>query len=250
MKVLVFTPVYRPDEVTKKNLIDRMRSGIDQAIFLNSDFEIPCAENLLVFGDGKNRGISAPFNEVMRYSSGAGYDFVLFLDQDTKVNLKSLMTQLQSIILKFESQKTAVLFLRSDKFCDRLHGELITNSGALFSVDNFFEAGGFNENYFLDGLDYDFCLNVWRKGFKIFNIPLNHCFDHVSLQEGRSFRFMGKALNIRRYSDIRYKEIGLFYKATIVSLAKHREWRLFYLLLRSFLIFRLGRLLSFMLGQK
>ena len=114
----------------------------------------------MVFGGGDNRGISAPLNEVLRFSSSAGYEFVLFLDQDNKVNLKSLMTQLQSIQVKCELQKTAVLFLRSDKFCVRPHGELITNSGALFSVDNFFKVGGFNENYFLDSLDYDFWVNV------------------------------------------------------------------------------------------
>ena len=244
MKVLVFTPVYQPNEITLENLRDRMMSGVDQAIFLNSVFEVPNFQNLLVFGNGCNRGISAPINEVMRFSRTAGYDFVLFLDQDTKVDLKSLMPRLESFLEAGELKNTAVLFLRSNVFGDRPYGDLITNSGALFSVTNFFKVGGFNEDYFLDGLDYEFCIRIWRKGLKIINIPMNQYFDHASLQDGSSFRIFGKDVYLRVYSDQRNQEMSIFFKQTIVSLLKNKEWRLLYIFTRSFLTFRLGRLLS------
>lgn len=248
MKILVFTPVYQPNEITEENLRNRMRSGVDQAIYLNSVFKIPRSQSLLVFGNGCNRGISAPLNEVMRFSRTAGYDFVLFLDQDTKVDLKSLMVRLESFLVASELQKAAVLFLRSDEFGVRAYGDLITNSGALFSVDKFFEIGGFNENYFLDGLDYEFCIKIWRKGLTIINIPLDLYFDHASLQDGFTFRVFGKDVCIRRYSDRRNQEMSLFFKQTIFSSLKNKEWRLLYILARSFLAFRLGRLLSAIKG--
>lgn len=248
MKILYFTPIFEPDFASEQNIIAALSCNVDYALFLNSAFEVPNGCFPIIFGNSENIGISKAFNEVMSFAKRQDYDYVMFLDQDTRVDLGQVKKVLPNYLNKVNQATTAVIYLRTSMLGERPYGNFITNSGALFSVYHFKKLGGFNEKYEVDGLDYEFCVRIWRNNLKVMNVPLLKYFDHISLQEGRSIRFCGRQIFLRRYSNRRYKEMQSFYMDLLKSCWTERESRLLFIVARSFLIFRFGKLISFFYG--
>lgn len=245
MKLLIFTPIFKPEKKLKSHLHKRFSTSVEQVIYLNSPYQLPDNSKTIVLGDGSvNSGISKPFNEAMRYARDNNFDYVLFLDQDTIIDLEVLMGLLSDYIENKDAEKTAIFFLRASNESIRPYGELLTNSGSLFHVRIFEKLGGFNQQYFLDGLDYEFCLRVWRGGFQIINLPLQNHFDHTTLQDGVTKRFFGRELNIRRYSSSRYNEMSIAFRDILLDILTNREWVLLSKFIKSYVAFQLGKLIA------
>ena len=245
MNVLIFTPIFNPSTILKEYLDQRLSFCTDQVIYLNSPYQAPDNSKLTILANGNyNNGISKPFNEAMRFAKDNNFDYVLFLDQDTLIDLEILMSILPAYTDNTNTENTAIFFLRSEKKSIRPYGDLLTNSGSLFSVKIFDQLGGFNERYFVDCLDYDFCLRVWRQGFQIVNLPLSKYFDHMTLQDGVTKRFLSRELYIRRYSKRRHSEMSLAYKDILIDVVRNKEWTLFLKFLKSYVAFQLGKIIS------
>ena len=252
--------IYHP-EATLLNRVDQMiQLGFQVYVFDNSPF---CSQfshiiqnkpNINYFTAGKNVGIGYSLSTLCATAYAQGYPRLLFLDQDTGISSKTLefiYTFSQSLPLDIEQEFAALVFNNHFAIDDYIKEvRLAISSGSLFNLSALREIGWHSEKYFVDCVDYEFCVRARRCGFKIGLIRNTPDFDHVTEQPDQIFRLFGKQLLVRRYSPNRIKDaLGSYLKLIIGGLFKNRLGDT-YALTRSMLLYLFGQLISRLIQSK
>ncbi|MBF0531741.1 MAG: glycosyltransferase [Candidatus Omnitrophica bacterium] len=130
-----------------------------------------------------NAGIAAALNQGVDWAAGQGYEWILTLDDDTRVfdGLVAIYTAaLQSELAgcrvgvmnaRYLDVNTGTLGaeIPGKKYDDQwAEVKVMISSGSFFSIETYREAGRFQEEFFLDWFDHDFCIRVRRCGRKNF----------------------------------------------------------------------------------
>ena len=205
---------YNPGE----NLISRLslaiESGFVPYIFDNSP-ENRIIRNFCAHGQncrystcGKNVGLGVGISAVCAQAYYDSFPALIFFDQDTVFNRETLdfIEDFYVSNARIASDYSAIVFNSKDSgdkagrdfaFKDVL---LARSSGCLFFLENLKKLNWHNEKYFVDGVDYEFCLKSRNNNFKIGECSTAPGFDHESEQPDVKYRIFGKERLLRRYS--------------------------------------------------
>lgn len=137
----------------------------------------------------RNLGVSGAFNHAMEYAAGRGHEWMLLLDQDTKITADFLRTMLRwsrelegrpDIALiaptvrvgKMVVSPRRQLFNRHRAYSETspvvAGGEAFAiNSGCLIRVAWLKEIGGFSNDFWLDYSDMYVCHQIYMRGGKL-----------------------------------------------------------------------------------
>lgn len=116
-----------------------------------------------------NKGIAAALNKGLNYLFENSFDIGLTMDQDSKFdefNKKYMMSLVQKNIDKY-----AILSLnynnniKSKKEIKEVNYWI--TSGNFVNLKCFKAVNGFNEDLFIDYVDFDFCERLYKKGYKV-----------------------------------------------------------------------------------
>jgi rhamnosyltransferase len=88
------------------------------------------------------------------------------------------------------------------------------SSGSLIRADIFAREGFYDESFFMDYVDYEFCLRLWKHGWKIIRANHAHLLHRLGLPQTHSLAG---------------------FKVTIKS---HNAWRRYYIMRNRFVVFR------------
>lgn len=153
--------------------------------------EQPEKRKLIALGD--NRGIASAQNRGIALARSLGSEYVLLLDHDS-IPEKGLLNQLVEIAgeklnrnekvaavgarlidprsqkeLGFASMVNGVWRTQRCAKNDRLIScEFLNSSGTLIYLPAWEEIGPFDENFFIDHVETDWCMRVKAKGFRVF----------------------------------------------------------------------------------
>lgn len=259
-KMAVGFIVYKPELsfYERLNLINA--AGIPFFIYDNSpEFgETKCLADSYslarYLSSGKNAGLGVGLSDLCQVACKENFEVVLFFDQDTVFNLETISyikNYLHKFKLDLEVNYSAIAFSgvqsnnsNSDENEMVADVDLIINSGSLFFLKNIEKIGWHNKSYFVDGVDYEFCLRSHAAGFKTgkhLNTPF---FDHETEQPDKIIKIFGKRLLIRKYSVSRMKDASSSYFRLIYSALSMGQIRFAILFSRSFLIYIFGQILA------
>lgn len=152
----------------------------------------------------QNMGIGFALNLALQRAIVNGYQWLLTLDQDSTV-APGMVHQLLAFALGDERISVAapILTQRKTKHLDvrpRYLDAAIT-SGNLVRTKIARTVGGYNEYYFIDSVDFEFCLRLRRNGYKILGVPSAHMAHRLG--DILSKRFMGRDFHYCRHSPLR-----------------------------------------------
>jgi len=204
--------------------------------------------------DGKNLGLGLGLKTLAIQAYEDGFEALLFFDQDTSFTEETIhfsQSFFSKNFSKLEAHYSAVS-LSSKKLgsspLSSSHSvqevDLIINSGSVFFLKNLSKMAWHNASYFVDGVDYEFCLRSHIYGMKVGicqNVP---GFDHVSEQPDEIFNLFGKRLLIRRYSAFRIRDALHSYGRLIYTSLISGQFTYAVKFMRSSLIYLLGLTLS------
>ena len=133
-------------------------------------------DKFIYISHNKNNGLSRAYNEIFYTAHKLNYDFICILDQDS-ILLKDNFFEIISFIDKNHSNKTAIYAPKMiHQGSSKKHRVTINkmkninwciSSGSIFNLKSFLEIKKFDENYFIDRLDLDYCKRVIQKGYYI-----------------------------------------------------------------------------------
>ena len=120
-----------------------------------------------------NMGLSRSLNIGIDKAKQIGANWILFMDSDSRwqndileVYKEYITNHDMSMIALLGPQHNYSRHIRRPKAFFK-EKKRIMLSGCLMSVEAINRIGGFDENFFIDGLDYDWCYRARMKGYRI-----------------------------------------------------------------------------------
>jgi rhamnosyltransferase len=211
-----------------------------------------------------NVGLSEGLARICNAAFESEYEALLYFDQDTvfeTVTLDYISAYYRSVLERPDEFCASIVCTTfrdipnssklnhiSYRQCSEYNIEnifLTINSGSLYSLRKLKEYEWFDRTFFVDGVDYSFCINSIRNGYKITEVHSTPGIDHESEQGNVSVSFFGKRLVGRIYPFGRnigfvISQIRLFFSAFALGGTKPALFLMKSLLLYLFqqLVFR------------
>ena len=256
-KLAIGFVTYHPTDEFYRRIKLVVNAGFEAYIFDNSPVEtgtkgkVNHLNNVKYITAGKNLGLGVGISMICGTAYSDGHAELLFFDQDTNFTEETL-----KFITKFTCMRTD-LFIRqyalvvfSSRTCGGLEEfnvqdvMLAISSGSLFFLSNLNKMGGHNTSYFVDGVDYEICLNARRHQLKVGLCANTPGFDHVSEQPDKVIHIFNKSLPLRRYSAARIFDALSAYIKIIFASIRFAELTFAFVMIRSFAIYVMGLILS------
>jgi rhamnosyltransferase len=210
-------------------------------------------KNVKYSTSGKNVGLGIGLSTVCAEAYSDSFEAMLFFDQDTVFDLRTIEfigNFLREAKSQLEMKYTAVVFASgtplgcTDQTNPIEDVMLAISSGSLFFLENLRSIGWHSEEYFVDGVDYEFCLRSLISGFKIGRCINTPGFDHISGQPDVVVKVLGKMLPIRRYSRARIADAAKSYGGLLFSSLRMGQFRFAMQILRASGIYIFGQMLA------
>lgn len=175
--IIVF---FRPnsDQVTNA---ERISTFCPVIAIDNSDTVLPTTKVLQYIHLGGNKGIAVAQNIGVQIARERGFEYVIFLDQDSEISA-SAIDKLTEIFIKKKNvdadlgaigplvvnKETGKLYKNNiDK--DRLTMvKSMISSGMIVPMNVLDEVGGFEETFFIDMVDHEWCWRCVNKGYHLY----------------------------------------------------------------------------------
>ena len=167
-------------------------------------------ESIFVLENKTNKGIATALNQAARYSLSKGYEWLITLDQDSVapsnlISTYSVISNCNNIGIigcKIVDRNFGVL--GKERFKTEGFEEVPTciTSASMMNLTIWEEVGGFNEDMFIDSVDFDICLSMREHGYKIiktYDTALLHEVGHSEIR-----KLFGKEYQIYHHSPLRY----------------------------------------------
>jgi rhamnosyltransferase len=223
-KAIAVAGSLNPDIPLFEKVIEATRGQVDSFIIVDHDSrpEIKALlKNLEIKYDGfvsviwKDEiiGIGAALNLGARIAIAKGAAWVLTLDDDSVIadgmvaNLLSAYHALTEndrshIGLMMPNEKTPRGFAYPPDGPARIHDDGGTTAGQMVKTSVLPAVGFWNEDFFIDSVDGEFCFRVRQKGFKTLLVPQTTIFTRPGHPVMR--RFFGKTVLVPNYAPYRY----------------------------------------------
>jgi rhamnosyltransferase len=212
-KIVLGFVVYNPERSFLLRLQQVVTQGFHVFIFDNTPLKSEIREfsainpNIKYFTVGKNVGLGYGISSICAQAYYSGSSTLLFFDQDTIFNNETLdfieNYYIKNIIL--EGAYSAVVFSSKEikktivMKCFR-DVDIAINSGSLFFLKNLKTLGWHNSRYFVDCVDYEFCLNSKKNNFKVAEYICTPGYDHSTEQGDITYQIFQRNYSFRKYT--------------------------------------------------
>jgi rhamnosyltransferase len=211
--------------IEKILIVDNSRSPI----LLNSASQ---AKNLVIITCPENIGLSGGLKLGLEWATGQSYDFLWTFDQDSVPKPDCLATLIEQFgYLTQAGNRVGIIaplpidsnvkielpgfvfdryrFIPSPHQKEHIYEcDVVITSGSLVEIAAAKDAELPNQDLFIDGVDWDYCLKLKQKGYQIFlvrNAVIQHRFSNLRMT---IFPLTGKEIMINHYSPLRHYYIS------------------------------------------
>lgn len=178
-RILPIIVTFNPDiTLLQKNIIHLLEGIPSVLIWDNTPGSCLELQNLKpkdkirIISNNENIGISKAINITAKIAEKEGYDYILTMDQDSI--LHNIQVYFKTSIKLQDDYPCIIGPMIKSKFtdnelCDKIVevNDIIT-SGAIIPIKLFNKIGGFNELFFVDAIDIEFCIRARHHGYKIY----------------------------------------------------------------------------------
>lgn len=182
----------------------------EEAVTNNAIDELKKINNVFYFSKNKNKGLAYGLNYCCNRALKMGNDWIVLLDQDSKMS-KEDIEKMEHFILKEDMDGTLGIAASAVKDNWRVpkqqkvkRKDVVITSGMFLKLSAFKEVGLFNQKLFLYYVDFDYCLRMREKKYRILQnmgvIMEHNCFDDQDTKGGYK---VNKYTAIRHYYSIR-----------------------------------------------
>ena len=224
---------YNPDVERLRANVKAVRNQVSKVVIVdnasrNADIIYRLSEECgcKVIFQNDNNGIAKALNEGMKYLSAEGYDWVLTLDQDSVIG-ENLVLELMACALSDSKCAIACPEIKYEGWSKKAQEHVqkyqevkaCMTSASLTSIICWREIGGYDESYFIDFVDNEFCMKLKIAGFKVIrnhDVVLSHMLgDSGELNIGFA------KLRYSHHAPLRYYYMT---RNNIIFVEKYREY--------------------------
>lgn len=217
--------LYHPEEEELCKIKDYAENHVFENIYIYDNSPYPLPDSSIISGCsynfmGENSGLSKPYNLAIKEALQNGANFLLLLDQDSVFPIFEIDKIKQFLCShRGELEEVAVVcpMIVTDYNRDKVEKAGVSeikwtiNSGSFLKLDTI-EANRlrYDENVFLDGVDYDFCYGIIKSGCKILRVNDSQLFQTFGYKSDDLSSFTKHSA--RRYYNIAHNRKYIFWK--------------------------------------
>lgn len=199
-KILVVIVTYNPEIGHLKLFLEALSKQVDSVLIYDNNSQnskdiasIQMPGNVIFRSCPENKGLPIHYNAAIRYGQENGFDSLLILDQDSSFD-DNFLTEYRQNVSDGAICLVPVLVHSNkgynDSYPTEINGKIepvvsSINSGTLLNLKKLPSQIRFDEDLFIDCVDFDFFGKLRRFGFKI--IRVNSAKLHISLGEIKRF---------------------------------------------------------------
>ena len=196
MRIAGLVILFHPAENTMSNILSYLDPVEKLFVIDNTESPLPEVKNycdqfkkIIYLQDGENKGLSARLNQVSKMALAEGFDWLLTMDQDSsfeKEDCNKYFHCFSTFDKKEEVSIFGINFLEKKNEsnpCDTQIVHDIITSGSLVNLNLIASIGFFDENLFIDEVDFEYCLRSMQHGYLLIqftNIFLKHNLGELS----------------------------------------------------------------------
>ena len=257
---------YYPDQGFFERLQLVLDAGYKVIVYDNTDepvlgFDKFVKENTLeLFRDGHNAGLGEALKFLMGNAKQYDFTAALYFDQDTRFSLRSLR-YISSWMDKFfdQHQDFAAIRFSTAEYQEACYLQaeevrLLISSGCVFRLDALEQLGWHDDHFFVEGVDYKFCLDAHIACFRLGEVRQCPDIDHESLQPLEKSSVFGREIIYRRYPMQRHiRFVGALLRLSGIAMM-HTELRYALIFFRNIFTHLIAQswyfLLAFLFGSE
>lgn len=213
-RILAFIITYHPDERLLKENLHAFKEHVDSIVVWDNT---PGGSNLvqnivetelktaLYVTESLNKGISYALNWAWRYAQDNEFDYLLTMDQD------SVWQNFGRFLRHVLSAQAPRGIFGPKLWTDKLSSEIfertdyVITSGMLVAIDILNRIGGYRSDFFVDGIDLEFCLRAKTHG--IYTYRLSNCLLRQRFGTPKTITLFGHDNHTANYAPRRLREI-------------------------------------------
>lgn len=175
--------LFNPDLKRLRENIEAIISQVDKLVLVDNgslnikEVELYCQykKKIHLIKNKKNDGIAKALNQLIYYCYTEQYKWAITLDQDS-VSPPNLVENFQKYIsLENIAVICPAIKDRNDRFEKQYKNKIeyleqCITSGAMINTDIWMELGQYDENMFIDMVDFEYCARVRKAGYKIVRV--------------------------------------------------------------------------------
>lgn len=226
MKILAGIVLFNPDIKRLEENVAAICNQVDKVVLFDNHSENIEAvrkifggyEKLELLCNKNNDGIASALARIMDYAGRNDYTWVLTLDQDSVCKGDIIKTYVDVLRnpgkweIKCDPHKIGLLTCnivdRNYEIDNDIESsektkiiERCITAGSFMNTRNYFESDGFDEQLFIDGVDFDICYNLRMHGFFIVQVNYDGVLQEIGL--GRIVRLLWKKYPYNNHSPLR-----------------------------------------------
>lgn len=205
-------------------------------------------ENFHYLTLGKNIGLGIGMSAICGQAYYEGHEYLVFFDQDTGFSADTLNfivgfykhnnTELKAFsMMNFNSNDIILSSIKESNVYNFSECDLVINSGSLINLKALKDIGWHDTSYFVDGVDYKFCLDSVIRGYKIGVCGFTPGFDHVTEQDDKTYSLFGKQIRARKYNPSRVRDSISSFTRLISASIINMNFKYFNIFMRQFVIY-------------
>lgn len=235
--IVFFSVLYHPEVNAFNNIQNSMLYGFIPVVYLNhakQEFvDRLMALDVVVLGRNSNDGLGKAFSVFEDYLIEKKISHYIYFDQDTVVLDSAWEFIMMSYKKMFLEPNVGMLFYGNNK---STYSDIVVSSGSLFSTDIVKKIGNHNDAYFVEGVDYDFCLRLKICNYKIRNIYIE-AIDHCALQEKNIIKIFNYYYAFRVYGNSRLCDFNRSHIRLFVDSINAGQYSMALIFIKSFTLF-------------
>ena len=242
--LVFFSVLYDPGPNALRNIRLAKSLGIVPVVYLNKVDNKLMDElrslDVVQLGRNVNEGLGIAFYEVEQYLQDNSIEHYIYFDQDTVVEKPAWLMILNTYSALFETNDVGVLFYGGNK---KRSTDVVVSSGCLFSMRIIDGIGRHDKTYFVEGVDYEFCLRLRKNNYRVLNVFTEYI-DHEALQDGNERKLLGSRFYVRVYGNSRLKDFNSSHVKLIFSSLRFGQVRMTFYFIKSMLAFNAKEYIS------
>lgn len=155
----------------------------------------------------ENKGIAFALNQICQRAMNMGYAWAITLDQDSIFERKAIdtflsFTQIKDVGIicpRIEDRNMGTQYAKTTQGHEYI--ERCITSGNLVNLNSWQAVGGYSEEMFIDGVDFDYCLKLQEAGYRILRNNATCLIQEIG--HGQKGYILGHAFSILNHSPIR-----------------------------------------------
>jgi len=242
--IAFFSVLFDPTANAFKNIEQALKNGFTPVVYLNRVHELQQRKleeiGVITLGKNINAGLGVAFKEAEQYFIENQYKYYVYFDQDTIVGDMAWKKILITHEYGFKNNDTGLLFYG---YSNKNIPKLVVSSGCLFSLQVVQQYGGHNDTFFVEGVDYEYCLTLDENKLKILHFAEKEI-DHFTLQDSDIKEIYGFKFKCRVYGKSRANDFNTSHYKLIKRCFKNKRTVLLILFIKSLVVFNLKELTS------